>query len=165
MDKGDDGMNWYVICTKPKWEQRVYEALKAREHECYCPTYSEVRQWSDRKKKIRRPYFNSYVFVRLNEEDRNLVFRVRGVLRYLFWQGRPARVPDPEMEELRHYLNEDTCSSPLVERLTIGKEVCVKRGLLKGQPGRVERIGARHIQLTLPALGYRITVRTADLVA
>jgi transcription antitermination factor NusG len=34
-----------------------------------------VRQWSDRKKKVVVPLFNSYVFVQVADSDRSLVFQ------------------------------------------------------------------------------------------
>ena len=85
-------MNWYVICTRPRWELKIFKALLEQGIEAYCPTYTAVRQWSDRKKKIRQPYFNGYVFVRLEEAERNLVFGIPGVMRYVFWQGKAAKV-------------------------------------------------------------------------
>lgn len=75
-------MNWYVIYTKPKWEKKVAEQLADAGIECYCPLITQVRQWSDRKKKVVVPLFNSYVFVRLEDCDRNLVFQSPGAVRY-----------------------------------------------------------------------------------
>ena len=56
-------MNWYVLYTKPKWEKKVAEQLQAMGIDCYCPLVMKERQWSDRKKKVEMPLFNSYVFV------------------------------------------------------------------------------------------------------
>ncbi len=83
-------MNWYVVYTKPKWEKKVAEQLKNAGVECYCPLIVKIHQWSDRKKKVEVPLFNSYVFVRLAEEDRNLVFQSTGAVRYLFWLGKAS---------------------------------------------------------------------------
>ena len=56
-------MPWYVIYTKPKNEKKVAERLQQIEIEVFCPLVTVVKQWSDRKKKIQIPLFNSYVFV------------------------------------------------------------------------------------------------------
>ena len=85
-------MNWYVVYTKPRWEKKVVEQLNQKGIECYCPLITQVRQWSDRKKKVDVPLFNSYVFVHLEESDRNSVFLSSGVVRYLFWLGKLAVV-------------------------------------------------------------------------
>ena len=139
-------MNWYVVYTKPKWEKKVAEQLTQRGIECYCPIVTEVRQWSDRKKKVEVPLFNSYVFVRLAEVDRNLVFQSSGVVRYLFWLAKPAIVRDEEISvagddvrALRRPMDRIFRSQPRVHR------VRPLRGLL------VEGVrGGAHDALTTP---------------
>jgi hypothetical protein len=50
----------------------------------------KVRQWSDRKEKSgSASFFNSYVFVQLEEKDREFSFQSAGAVRYLFWLGKP----------------------------------------------------------------------------
>ena len=55
-------MNWYVLYTKPRSEKKVEEKLLSLGINAYCPTYSEIRFWSDRKKKNRSSGagFNSF---------------------------------------------------------------------------------------------------------
>ena len=65
--------------------------------EVYCPVKTEVRQWSDRKKKVIVPVLPSMVLVHLKETDRDQVFLVPGVLRYLFWLGKAAQVSSKEI--------------------------------------------------------------------
>lgn len=123
----------------------------------------EVRQWSDRKKKVRVPYFASYVFVRLAEEDRPRAFCHPGVVRYLFWQGQPAVVRDEELEMIRTYLEGRERQQVLVERLGVGDEVVLLRGALKDTHAYVEQLGGAKARLVLPALGYKITARLSDV--
>jgi len=157
-----DGKNWYVLYTRPRWEQKIYRALRDLEIEAYCPTYTEVREWSDRKKKVRCPYFKSFVFVKLEASRRDLVFRVPGVVRYLFWLGKPAVVREAEMEELHEYLDGD--GTVQLTRLSVGDAVQIYGGVLKDRQAEVDKIGKGYVELLLPVLGYRIRVRPADLV-
>ena len=157
-------MNWYVIKVRSRWELKVYQALLARGMEVYCPSYTEVRQWSDRRKKVRRPYFNGYVFVRLQEKDRNRVFRTQGVLQYLFWQGKVALVQESEMKIMKAYLDGGAMQDVKMERLSMGDKVRFGSGAFKGCSAYVEEIGKYEVRLVLPVLGYRITTRAADLV-
>ena len=157
-------MNWYVLYTRPRWELKIYKALLERGIEAYCPTYNAVRQWSDRKKKIRLPFLYSYVFVRLQEADRDQVFRVPGVVRYLFWQGKAARVQDKEIRLMKEYLDGEQQDAPRVEHLSVGEKVTFSRGALKDLDAIIEEIGHKQVLLVLPALGYKITARMADLV-
>ena len=157
-------MNWYVLYTRPKWELKIYKALLERGIECYCPTYSSVRQWSDRKKKINKPYFNSYVFVRLPEADRNQVFSIPGVMRFLFWQGKAAKVREEEIRFMKEYLDGAQQEAISVEQLTVGQEVTFTSGAFRNRKAQIEEIGQKQVLLVLPALGYKITARIADLV-
>ncbi|WP_317133595.1 MULTISPECIES: UpxY family transcription antiterminator [Antarcticibacterium] len=100
-------MNWYVIYTKPRWEKRVATELEETNIESYCPVITEVRQWSDRKKKVVTPLFKSYVFVRLTEKSRQDVFKAPGVIQFLYWLGKPAIVKDKEIETIKSWLNND----------------------------------------------------------
>ncbi|MGB5172790.1 MAG: UpxY family transcription antiterminator [Eudoraea sp.] len=157
-------MNWYVLHTKPRWELKIFKALTELDIEAYCPTYTSVRQWSDRKKKIHKPYFNSYVFVRLEEAERDLVFGIPGVVRYVFWQGKAAKVRASEIQLLKEYLDGEVMGEGRIEKLAVGEEVRFARGALKDRTARVEKIGPHKVRLVLPVLGYRITARMADLV-
>ena len=47
------------------------------------------------------PLLPSYVLVYITEKDRPIVFNISGVLRYVFWLGRPAEVRSEEVELLR----------------------------------------------------------------
>ena len=52
--------------------------------EAYTPFKIEIRQWSDRKKKIKVPLLTSMVLVKVAENDLNTVFGIPGVVRFLF---------------------------------------------------------------------------------
>ena len=67
-------MPWYVVYTKSKQEKKVAEGLKKLGIEAYCPLVTVMKQWSDRKKKVEVPLINSYVFVNIDERQRDDVF-------------------------------------------------------------------------------------------
>ncbi|MDX1426779.1 MAG: transcription termination/antitermination NusG family protein [Salegentibacter mishustinae] len=50
-------MSWYVLYTKPRTEKRVAESLEQMGVEVYCPLITEIKQWKDRKKKLKTPLF------------------------------------------------------------------------------------------------------------
>lgn len=146
-------MNWYVVYTKPKWEKKVAEQLEQSGIECYCPLVTQVRQWSDRKKKVEVPLFNSYVFVRLAEAERNLVFQSSGAVRYLFWLGKPAIVRDEEITTIKKWLtNPDKCEI-LVSSLQIGDKVILESGPFKSHQAIVQELGKTTCVLVLESLG------------
>lgn len=157
-------MNWYVLHVKPRWEQKVAQSLADFGFEAWCPTYVEVRQWSDRKKKVRVPYFASYVFVRTDEKNRNRVFECSsGIMRFMFWLGKPAQIRDAEMEQVKTWLEDGKLENPLVEQLEPGDMVSLKSGPLEGRQAIVEELSDRKVRLLMPELGYKITARKVDV--
>jgi len=146
-------MNWYVVYTKPKWEKKVAEQLIKIGIECYCPLITQVRQWSDRKKKIEVPLFNSYVFVQLEESQRSSVFSASGVVRYLFWLGKAAIVRDEEISVIKKWLNNVDGADVLVESIKIGDAVKLESGPFSNQKAVVQEINNTHYILVLESLG------------
>ena len=96
--------NWFVLCTKPRNELMVTERLIRLGVEVYTPTKIEVRQWSDRKKKVIVPLLPSMVLVQLSEKELCTVFEVPGVVRFLFEHGKRASVSNEEVLAMKSYL-------------------------------------------------------------
>ena len=118
-----DSKKWFVIYTKPRTEIKVSQRLSVLWIENYTPTRMEIRQWSDRKKKIAVALLPSMVLVNLNEKEVNKVFEVAGVVRYLFENQKRAEVSNEEVFAMKYYL-ENTYHSNKKE-LIIGKTVKV----------------------------------------
>ena len=77
-------MPWLVLYTNPRAEMKVAQRLEKIGVEAYCLARMEMRQRSDRKKKIWVPLLSSMVLVNIEEREKNKVFDVHGVIRYLF---------------------------------------------------------------------------------
>ena len=75
---------WFVLCTKPRNELKVLNRLSSLGIDAYTPSRIELRQWSDRKKKVLVPLLPSMVLVRLDEKEVQKVFDIPGVVLYLF---------------------------------------------------------------------------------
>lgn len=146
-------MNWYVVYTKPKWERKVAEQLNKLGISCYCPVVSQIRQWSDRKKKLEVPLFNSYVFVQLQERDRDSVFCLTGVVRYLFWLGKPAIVRDEEIKTIRNWLALPNPLAISVVSLQTGDTIALASGPFLDQKAIVQEVTNTHYVLVLESLG------------
>ncbi len=156
---------WYVLYTRPKAEKKVADTLEKLNIDVYCPMTTEIRQWSDRKKKITVPLFRSYVFVKLKEKDRGKVFEVPGVVRYLYWLGRPAIVRDVEIELIENWLCEDKVEEVMVQHISTGDRVWLSVGAFKDEEAIVQEIGPKRVRLILVKLGCIVNARTKDLIA
>ncbi|MDP5200733.1 UpxY family transcription antiterminator [Flavobacterium sp. DG2-3] len=152
-------MNWYVVYTKPKWEKKVADKLNQLGIECYCPMITQVKQWSDRKKKVETPLFNSYVFVQLPDSERNLVFQVAGVVRYLFWLGKPAVVKDQEIEVIKTSLKAPNLSEVSVSGIQVGDKIKLESGAFSNQNAIVQEVSNNYYILVLEALGCVLKIK------
>ncbi|MEN8191452.1 MAG: UpxY family transcription antiterminator [Bacteroidota bacterium] len=114
---------WYALYTKPRHEFKALEQINAFDINTYLPTTTVIRQWSDRKKKITEPLFKSYIFINANEHERNLALTGDSVIKTIFFNGKPAVIPDWEIENLKLLLNN-------------ASKVTVYNGIIKG--ARVE---------------------------
>ena len=99
-----DSKKWFVLFTKPRNELKVTEGLIRIGVKVYTPTKVEVRQWSDRKKKVIIPLLPSMVLVQLLEKEIDVVFNVPGVVRFLFEHGKRASVSNKEVLAIKSYL-------------------------------------------------------------
>ena len=152
-------MNWYVVYTKPKWEKKVAEQLTKIGITNYCPLIIKLKQWSDRKKKIEVPLFNSYVFVQLEDVDRAKVFEASGVIRYLFWLGKPAIVKGEEITIIKKSLDSDRIEEISVLPFQEGDHIKVASGAFVNQKATVQEIAKTHYVLNLESLGCVLKVK------
>lgn len=154
-------MPWYVIYTKPRNEKKVTERLQQIGITVYCPMITVIKQWSDRKKKVQLPLLNSYVFVCLEDKEREKVFQVSGVVRYLFWLGKPAMVREEEILALQEGLKE-TMTSFEVKGIKVGDLLPIPSGPFQGKEGIIKQINKHSLQLILKELGVLITLNKEE---
>lgn len=155
-------LNWYALYTKPRKEQKVAQQLEELGFVVYLPLKVEVKQWSDRKKKVISPLFSSYVFIQIEESKRSDVFVIDGVLNYVFWIGKPAVIRNNEIELMRHEIEKPN-REVFVERLTPGEQIKLKEGVFKGQEAFVEYISNQKAHLFLPHLGIKLVINKIAL--
>ena len=118
-----DSKKWFVVYTKPRTEIKVSQRLSVLGIENYTPTRMEVRQWSDRKKKIVVPLLPSMVLVSIHEKEVNKVFEVAGVVRYLFENQKRAEISNEEVLAMKYYLENTYYSNK--KELAVGEMVKV----------------------------------------
>ena len=120
---GSTGNKWFVLLTKPRYELKVTAGLSKIGVAVYAPVRTEVRQWSDRKKKVTVPLLPSMVLVQLTEKEVAAVFEVPGVLRFLFEHGKRAAVSNAEIAAMKIYVA--ALAAPAKKQLVVGDVVQV----------------------------------------
>jgi len=152
-------MAWRVIYTKPRNEKKVFERLTTQGIDCYFPCQKTLKQWSDRKKWVEEPVFRSYMFINdPSSYDVDLtILQTAGVVRFLYWLGKPAIVRDVEIEIIKKFLGEYQG----VEILSFeeGTQLRVKDGALKDCEGIVEYQTENEVILRVEKLGMSLVAK------
>jgi transcriptional antiterminator RfaH len=131
---------WHVLYVKPRSEKTTTAALTALGWEVYLPTQRVQRQWKDRKKWLEVPLFNGYIFIKIAEKERSLVFQQKNVLRYVRIGSEYAQVSDSEIKRIfliSRSLTEVIIVEKTKKNALIGKRVRVISGLLAGLEGEI----------------------------
>jgi len=149
---------WFVVYTRPQQELKVASQLSAMGITNYCPTITLVKQYSDRKKKVTKPLLSSYVMVELEENQRNKVFTCCGIVRYLFFLGKPAVVPASDIALMQNHLN-GVYNDIKVTALTVGDSHMITEGPFSGVLGKVVQSNNTKVKLELASLGMSITLK------
>ena len=149
---------WFVVYTKPQQELKVSQELTSMGITNYCPTITLVKQYSDRKKKVNKPLIPSYVMVNLKENQREKVFSCNGIIRYLFFLGKPAVVAAYEIDLMQDYLNGIYVDFNLAT-LRIGDIHTITDGPFSGILGEVVQTDKTKVKLELTSLGMSIILK------
>jgi transcription antitermination factor NusG len=149
---------WFVVYTRPQQELKVASQLSAMGITNYCPRINLVKQYSDRKKKVSKPLLSSYVMVELEQNQRNKVFACSGIVRYLFFLGKPAVVPASQINLMQDHLN-GVYNDFKVTTLSVGDSHTIPQGPFSGVSGRVVETNDTKVKLELASLGMLITLK------
>ena len=153
----DQTKQWFVLYCKPNTEISTTQKLREQGFDVYCPTQTQIRQWSDRKKKIEKPVLPSMLLVYIKDKNRTQVFSVHTVQRYLFFERQPAVVREAEVEAMREYLSGEYDKLE-VERIEVGNRLSLDEFGFKGQEGIVKKLSNNQCWINLESLGYVIKV-------
>ncbi|MDD4114305.1 MAG: UpxY family transcription antiterminator [Massilibacteroides sp.] len=149
---------WYVLYTAPRAENQVLERLIKLGIECWLPLHRSPRVWSDRVKLVDMPLFSSYVFVKCKGPELYSMLTIYGVVKIIYYDGKPAVVRQSEIDSIQQFLEEASC-----HELCIGEEVEILCGAMKHVSGKVKRIKKTHMVLFIEQLGAMVCVNLNDV--
>ena len=159
----DAGKCWYAVQTRSNFERRVADGLRVRGLANYLPVFSEMHQWSDRKRRIDTPVFPGYLFVRLSDvaAARLPILETSGSVRIVGSGREPEPIPDREIESIRRMLSSG-CSCHTVPYMEQGALVRVIRGPLKNLDGLFLRDkGKGRFLVSVELLGQSVAAEVA----
>lgn len=143
---------WFVFYTKSRSEKRVLSLLEKNNHKVFLPLHKVVRQWSDRKKKVEVPLFNSYIFVKVLKSEIYDILQTPGIVKSLFYNGEPAVLREKEVENIKYWINTGLQLECVAGEFTPGELVKVIGGSFTGFEGEVYRVDNTTCAVVLKSL-------------
>ena len=105
-------------------------------------------------KTVEEPLFKSYVFVKVNDEDRTEVRMTPGVINFVYWDGKPALVKEKEINAIKNFLNEYENVEVKPMTVALNQRVKITAGPLMDQEGEVIGVNRKRVKVAIDSLGY-----------
>ncbi|MEQ9413399.1 MAG: UpxY family transcription antiterminator [Cyclobacteriaceae bacterium] len=146
--------NWYAFYTKSRHEKKVSYLLLRKGYEVFLPMQKVMRQWSDRKKKVEVPLFNSYIFVNTYVHLIPEVLQMPGISWSIRHNDKPAMLHPKEYDLINRFLATGLTIEVMgADNIDTGDKVQVMDGPLKGAYGQVTKAAPNKFMVSLDLLG------------
>lgn len=152
-----DDKTWYVVYTRPRWEKKVSQSLEKKGIEYYCPLNKVRKQWKDRKKVVMEPLFKGYIFIKTSEAAKWDIKKIDGILNYVYWLGRPAKVKEEEIFTIRKFLQEFKDVEVVNRSMTVDARVVIKQGVLMNYNGIVVEVMGSRAKVQIDSMGIQLS--------
>ena len=146
-----ENKNWYALYTRAGREKKVAEILSRRKIEQYWP-FNKVMHPLNHHKRPDHFLFNSYVFIRIFENEIPSLVDTDDVINFLFWLGKPAVIPDSEIETIKMFLK--TYATVRFEKIgiNVNSQKIAPDYLLKNEEFNLD--AGKIVKIILPTLGF-----------
>lgn len=127
---------WYVLRVRLNYERKIHDILLNTSIEPFVPLSETIKQWSDRKKKIRTPLFPSYIFVNIKTyKDLYVPLNIENVYHYIRFGDEYATVSESEINKVKMLIGSDdiTDISTSMHIPQLGEIIEISCGPLQGQ--------------------------------
>ena len=160
--------HWYAFYVRMHHEKKTAEKLEMLKVVHFLPIQEVIRQWSDRKKKIKQVVIPMLIFICTDEKGRiELLQNLPSLTGCLIDPAtrRPAIIRNEEMEKFKFMLDfSDETIRFQSEPLAPGEKVEVIKGSLKGLQGElVELEDHSQVMIRIEHLGYA-TVERKEII-
>ncbi|MCX7611046.1 MAG: UpxY family transcription antiterminator [Ignavibacterium sp.] len=148
---------WYVLYTKPRQEKKAKEQLDKISIENYLPLVKKKNKWSDRYKIVDEVIIKSYIFIFCSEKERIKALELSSIVRCLFDRGKPAIIPEWQMENFRKFI-EKASDVFVYEGIPTGRKVLIIDGPFAGIIGTIQKcLNKNYFSVTLDFVNRSVT--------
>lgn len=152
-------LKWFVLYTTSRSEKKVAQRLKEKGLEVYLPMIEELRQWSDRKKKVQKALFNGYVFVKTTKANLWETLQVPGAVKFVNFSGEHATVRQEEIDTIQRILDTGVAVETDGSEIAKGEQVKILGGPLQGMLGEcINKGNSDYFIIRVPGINQNLLV-------
>lgn len=152
-------LQWFVLYTTSRAEKKVAQRLREKGLEVYLPMVEELRQWSDRKKKVQKALFNGYLFVKTIKANLWESLQVPGAVKFVHFAGEHATVREEEIETIKRILETGVAVETDGSDIEAGEQVRILGGPLEGMQGECVNKGNKdYFIIRIPGINQNMMV-------
>ncbi|PRY85739.1 UpxY family transcription antiterminator [Mongoliibacter ruber] len=152
-------LQWFVMYTTSRAEKKVAQRLREKGLEVYLPMVEELRQWSDRKKKVQKALFNGYLFVKTSKTNLWEALQVPGAVKFVHFAGEHATVRQTEIDTIQRILETGVAVETDNSEIESGEQVKILGGPLEGMEGECVNKGNKdYFIIRVPGIHQNVMV-------
>ncbi|MEO1515856.1 MAG: UpxY family transcription antiterminator [Bacteroidota bacterium] len=134
---------WYALYTLTQHERKVQMYLQRQNLESFLPMRTEVRQWSDRKKKVTTPLFPGYLFVKMYKHNFWTVDDIPGAIRLVGTRKSPTAISEDIIDSIQKMVLGNAMAEDIPMRA--GEKIRMINGPFSGVEGTYLRRGTQNL--------------------
>ena len=155
-----DECQWFAVYTRSRTEKKAYDELHKHGITSYLPMHKVLRQWSDRKKWIEVPLFNSYLFVKISPKEYLQVLQIQGLVRFITFEGKAVPIPPQQIEAIKTFIGQGPQAFEETEvNFEAGAPVEILKGAMAGLTGILLYIAGKHrVKVEIDCVGQSLII-------
>lgn len=152
--------NWFAVYTRSRMEKKAVAEMEKTGITSFLPLHKVLRQWSDRKKWVEVPLFNSYVFVNITEKEYNSVLQIMGVVRFITFESKAVAIPVQQIEAIKAYIDQGAPDYVAPDMpMEAGANIEITRGPMAGLTGILLNIKGKHrVKVEIDCVGQSLII-------
>lgn len=159
MTYSNNSDNWYIAYTHNRCEKKVNQKARELGLESYLPLQLQVRQWSDRIKKIEVPLFPNYIFLKSDVERIYQFRQIKEIVNLVYFNKKLATIKASQIDTIKKLLKEKSNIITEPRLYKIGSKVKIKQGPFVGVEGLlVKKNNQNRFLIQIETLGQSIFV-------
>jgi len=152
-----------LVYTAPRAEKKVYNELLKRQFSVFLPLQKTLRQWSDRKKWVETPLFNSYIFIHTSLSHYYTLLNIDGIVKFVAFEKVPVTVRQADIDLIKLMVANYSDIEVSDQKLESGTKIKIMAGPLIGQTGElVEYKTKKAVVINIQNIGYSLLVQLPD---